>query len=130
MNQPAQALTFDQLTTIERGVFDAFSALSSALGNNLIIGFGAQNAEENRPALTIIFHGDKEEDDPRTLTLTVPENGPNFLSLLGAAGTIAQQVLNEYQTKTGRAAAHFIQADDVAKVRRNGKSKLILPRGN
>ncbi len=133
MNQPAQALTFENLQAIERGIFDSVTALSSALMHGLIVGFGVQTVVGDdglRPVLTVLFHGEKDGDEPRPYHMTIPENGVNFYMLLGSAGTIASQVLNEYQQKTQKATAHFIQADEVAKVRRNGKSKLILPRGN
>ncbi len=134
MNQPAQALTFDKLQIIERGTFDAIAALSSAMAYNTILGFGSQTVVgedgQGRPVLTLIFHGDKDGDEPRQLMLSVPENGANFYALLERAGAIAMEVLNEYQQKTQRASAHFMNQQEIEKVRRNGKSKLILPKGN
>lgn len=134
MNQPAQALTFDQLEVLERATFDAFGAIGMALAHNLILGITiqARRDEENNvvlPGIGMIFHGEGPDAEPQQMLLSVPEHGTTLHQLLMQASVICTSALNEYQAKTSRAAEYYAHRQEIEKVRKAGRSRILVPGG-
>ncbi len=132
MNQPATALTIEALNNSEAMALNSLRAITSAIGNNLLMGFTIHAApgpegETVVPAVTLLFHGEEPLFEPRKLMLTVPKNGPNIFNLIAQAGEVSHMTIKEYHEKTALAADYIHECADIDRVRRNSKRRIIMP---